>query len=136
MKLITKDTDNAIVAMLALEKAKGKALFAVALSGQLHIPHPFLRRILQKLATHGMITSKRGTGGGFTLAREPGSVSVRDMVDVFQGPLRIHACRVGGKLCERTRTCVLRRKLQALESQLVSGLMNITLASLAEEETT
>jgi len=69
MKLITKDADNAIVALLALARGKGKTMSAAELSGQLGIPHPFMRRILQKLAARGTVASRRGMGGGFTLAR-------------------------------------------------------------------
>ncbi len=109
---------------------------AAEMSGQLGLPHPFMRRILQKLAGHGLVTSRRGMGGGFTLAGAPGSVSVRDIVEIFQGPIALQGCSVGDDLCERAERCVLRRKLLTMESRLISDLMNITLASLAEEETT
>jgi len=135
MKLITKDSDNAIVALLALARGKGRAISAAELSRELRISYPFLRRILQVLAGQGIVSSKRGMGGGFVLAREPQSLCVSDIVEIFQGPIRIHGCHVGDDLCERSGHCVLRRKLLTMESRLVSDLMNITLASLAEEET-
>ncbi len=133
MKLITKDTDNAIVALLALSQAGGRTLSAAELSGQSGIPYPFMRRILQTLAASGIVASRRGMGGGFTLTRTPEDVSVRDIVEIFQGPVAIQGCRVGDDLCERAERCVLRRKLLTMESQLVSDLMKITLASLVKE---
>ncbi len=136
MKLITKDTDNAIVALLALAQAREQTISAAELSGRSGIPYPFTRRILQKLAAHGIVDSRRGMGGGFTLARNPRSVSVRDIVEIFQGPVALQGCGVGDNLCERAERCVLRRKLLTMESRLISDLMNITLASLADEERT
>lgn len=130
MKLITKETDYAIVALLALARRPGESVPAAELSGQLGIPYPFLRRILQRLAAREIIESRRGKGGGVALTLRPETITVRDIVEVLQGRAAIQGCTIGDDPCERAERCVLRRKLRGMESRLVSDLMSISLASL------
>lgn len=131
MKLMTKNTDYAIVALLALATSPDKAMSAARLSSELGIRYPFLRRILQKLAANGLIVSRRGIGGGFLLLREPSKISVCDVVEIFQGPVALQSCRSGKASCERTARCAFRNQLNELELALIAGLKGMTLESLA-----
>jgi Rrf2 family transcriptional regulator, cysteine metabolism repressor len=135
MKLITKDTDYAIAALCALAKGRDEMTSAVQLARELRISHPFLRKILRRLAGKVIVRSRNGLGGGFMLAKKSRDLSVREIVEIFQGPIRLNECVVRRVLCERADRCVLRRKLKALESRLVSDLMRITIASLVAEQT-
>ena len=130
MKLITKDTDYALAALRVLAIHKGQTMSAIQLARELRISHAFLRKILRILAGKAIVTSRNGSGGGFTLAKRPGDLSVRYIAEIFQGPIHLNDCAVGNATCERARHCVLRGKLKALETRLASDLMRITVASL------
>jgi Rrf2 family transcriptional regulator, cysteine metabolism repressor len=135
MKLITKDTDYAIAALRALAIRDGQMTSAAELARDLGISHSFLRKILRILAGRAIVKSRNGSGGGFVLAKKAGDLSVRDIVEIFQGPIRFNDCLVGSDLCDRADRCVLRSKLKRMESRLVSDLMRITIGSLVEEQT-
>jgi Rrf2 family protein len=49
------------------------------------IPARYLEQIFQRLRRAGLVTSKRGPGGGYTLAREPSSITLRDIVNAVEG---------------------------------------------------
>ena len=51
------------------------------------IPPPFLEAILRQLRQAGIVSSRRGSDGGFRLARPAASVSVADVVRALDGPL-------------------------------------------------
>lgn len=51
------------------------------------IPPPFLEAILRQLRQAGIVTSRRGSEGGFRLARPAASVTVADVVRALDGPL-------------------------------------------------
>ncbi len=51
------------------------------------IPPPFLESILGDLRVAGLVTSRRGSAGGFRLARPPGSITVAEVVRALDGPL-------------------------------------------------
>ena len=49
------------------------------------VPANFLAQILGKLRTHGLIISRRGNQGGFTLARAPEDISLYDILEAVEG---------------------------------------------------
>ena len=49
------------------------------------VPANFLAQILGKLRTHGLITSRRGNQGGYTLARSPEEISLYDILMAVEG---------------------------------------------------
>jgi Rrf2 family protein len=51
------------------------------------IPSRYLEQIFQRLRRAGLILSKRGPGGGYTLARQPSEISLYEIVEALEGPL-------------------------------------------------
>ena len=52
------------------------------------LPHEALAKILQRLATAGVLMSHHGIKGGYTLARDPRCISVFDVIKASQRPGR------------------------------------------------
>ncbi|MFN3340544.1 MAG: RrF2 family transcriptional regulator [Dietzia sp.] len=51
------------------------------------IPHGFLQSILSDLRRAGIVASRRGKTGGWTLAQDAGSITVADVLRAVDGPL-------------------------------------------------
>jgi Rrf2 family protein len=51
------------------------------------IPTRYLEQIFGRLRRAGLVASKRGPGGGYTLARPPARIRLRDVVEAVEGPL-------------------------------------------------
>jgi Rrf2 family protein len=51
------------------------------------IPVRYLEQIFQRLRREGLIDSKRGPGGGYTLARAPEEITLREIIEALEGPL-------------------------------------------------
>lgn len=129
MKLITRDTDYAVRALCYI--AKHKQLVSVKeLVDKLKIPRSFLRKILQKLNKNGLLKSYKGKGGGFALNGRIDKILLTDLIDIFQGPIRINNHLFKRNSCPHIKGCRLKKKLDFIETVLVSELKNITIASL------
>lgn len=50
------------------------------------IPARYLEQIFQRLRRARLVTGKRGPGGGYVLARDPASITLRDVVEAVEGP--------------------------------------------------
>jgi len=50
------------------------------------IPHRFLVQILLQLKGAGLVASTRGAAGGYHLARDPGEITLADVLDVVDPP--------------------------------------------------
>ncbi|MGH0035267.1 MAG: RrF2 family transcriptional regulator [Myxococcota bacterium] len=58
-----------------------------AIGERQRIPARYLEQIFQRLRKAGLVTSKRGPGGGYTLARPPAEINLRHIVEAVEGPL-------------------------------------------------
>ncbi|HVH07942.1 MAG TPA: Rrf2 family transcriptional regulator [Myxococcota bacterium] len=51
------------------------------------IPSRYLEQIFQRLRRARIVQGKRGPGGGYTLARPPSEITLRDVIEAVEGPL-------------------------------------------------
>lgn len=131
MKLLTRKTDYAVKALLAIEKAK-RPLSAQELTEKLSMPKAFLRGILQKLAAKDILASSKGISGGFVLAVPANQITLSSVIKAFQGKISFNECIFRKKACPDRRTCPLRRELTNIEDNVIERFEKISLASLAQ----
>jgi len=134
IKLLKKNTDYAVKTLLFLAKKGDERVSAEKLSRILRIPYPFLRTILQTLNTQGILTSFKGKGGGFALARSPEEIYLTDLIKVLQGPVSLAECVFRSRVCPGIRTCPLRKITLKLQDTLVAELKPVTLASMLRKQ--
>jgi len=129
VKLLTRDTDYAVRALLAM--AVRKSVVTVSdLVTELKIPRPFLRRILQRLTKADVLESLKGKGGGFVLNRAPANISLVDLMAIFQGPVQLNECLFKKEVCPNRKTCPLRSEISEIEDFALTKLQSITIAKL------
>jgi Rrf2 family protein len=133
MKLLTKNTDYAVRALMQLATEPGRYLSATEIANREKIPAQFLKRLLQTLIRGKLLSSKEGVGGGVQLAKKPSAIRVIDVITLFQGEFQISACMFRKKVCPNRATCVLRRRVKAIEDRLVAEFEGITIQKLLED---
>ena len=130
MKLITRDTDYAVRALCFIAKHE-KGIIAVSeLTRNLKTPKPFLRKILQILNKKGLLRSYKGKGGGFMLTIAPDKIFLADLIEIFQGSLKLNECIFKKRICPNINTCKLKKRIDTIQRYVISELKDITLASL------
>ena len=97
-----------------------------------NIPEKFLAKIFQSLSKSGIVRSHRGVRGGFTLAKDPNQVSVKDILESIQGPYHLCKCIPDKSACSQSEACALRDLIVMAEDQLTSVFSNHTLADLVK----
>jgi len=133
MKLINRDTDYAIRAIVYMAKEPEKLVTSQELFKKLNIPHAFIRRLLQKLARYNILTPYKGKGGGFGLKQDIHKIRLSALVKIFQGNQKITHCIFKKNICPNKGTCVLRKKLRDIEKKVIKGFDSITIASLLKK---
>ena len=134
MKLVTRDTDYAIRAVMYISGFNGKLVSVSDIQSELDLPKSFLRKILQLLQKAGILTSVKGNKGGFKLARLPKQISIIDLMEVFQGEISLTDCLLKRKPCPEIKKCFVRKKIKGIERLVVSELKGITIDSLLKRE--
>lgn len=130
VKLITRDTDYALRSICFMAKSKEKIVSVSGLVEVLKIPKPFLRKTLQILNGKGILKSYKGLGGGFKLVLPANKIFLLDLIEIFQGPFKLNECFFKKVICSNTKTCILRKKMNAIERYVLSELKSISIASL------
>ncbi|MBU4346210.1 MAG: Rrf2 family transcriptional regulator [Candidatus Omnitrophica bacterium] len=133
MKLITRDTDYALKALCFIVKHKERIVSVSELVNELKIPRSFLRKILQELNKKRVLKSYKGQGGGFSLVKLAHKIFLVDLIEIFQGPLRLNECFLKKMVCPDMRTCVLRKKINQIEKYVIRELKSITITSLSKQ---
>ncbi len=134
MKLLNRDTDYAVKALLYITQQDPERVSVPELVKQLDIPRPFLRKILQILNREGVLNSFKGKGGGFVLAVPPEEILLTRLIDIFQKPVKLTECIFKEKICSDVRTCPLKKRIDTIEQHVISELESITIESLLKED--
>jgi Rrf2 family protein len=87
---VSAKADYAVRAMIELDAAgasEARPAKGDAIAAAQGIPANFLERILAELRVHGLVHSKRGSDGGYWLAKDPAQINVAEIIRAVEGPL-------------------------------------------------
>ncbi|MCA9001675.1 MAG: Rrf2 family transcriptional regulator, partial [Planctomycetes bacterium] len=91
-----KSTRYALHAALEMALAEGRPVTSNQVAERYQIPDNVVAKVLQQLTRSGLATGVRGVGGGYLLAREPGDVTVQDIIDIFEPVPSPDTCMLRG----------------------------------------
>lgn len=98
---ITQEADYALrIACMLAQKGNERA-GAAEISEQTSVSTRFALKILHKLVTGGIVRSYKGANGGYTLARKAENITLRDVIELIDGPLAISKCIDDSHQCSR-----------------------------------
>jgi len=103
------------------------------------LPRKFLEAILLELKSAGILHSRPGKGGGYTLNRAPDSITLGRVIRLIDGPLAPIACvsqtaYAPCRDCPEESTCVLRLVMRQVRDRTAEVLDATTFAALVEQE--
>lgn len=135
MMELTRKGEYAIRGILYLARQpKGKLSLTGEIADASGVPKTFLAKILQDFTKVGLVNSFRGTGGGFTLARPPDSITLREVVEAVEGPVLPNRCLIGAGSCERDISCLVHPVWKRVRDEIVRILDGVTIEELARED--
>lgn len=97
------------------------------------VPYDFARQIANKLAREGLLTSRRGAKGGFTLARPADQIRLMDVFVAMDEKPTMSLCTHVEDSCSRTETCPIHNGVWLPLDDLISEyLSRATIAEAVE----
>ena len=140
--MLSKKTKYALNALVFLAKEKGNGPILISrIARSENIPQKFLETILLDMKNHGILSSKKGRGGGYYLIKDPEEVNIADIMRLFDGPIAFLPC-VTYKYYERCEECKdesicgIRNVFFEVRNQTVELLKKATLKSVLIREKT
>lgn len=104
--MISRTAEYAIRAMASLNQlSNGGLVRARALSKASGVPANYLSKIMHTLGRAGFVTSVRGPGGGFRVAKPTNKITAYDVVQLFDDLEGKRRCFLGSKTCSAANAC-------------------------------
>lgn len=99
------------------------------------IPEKYLARILAGLVQAGVLRATAGRDGGYELAREPGAITLLDVVEAVEGRTEPRSCLLRGAPCAANNSCPFHEAWVAAEQLMRDRLHEATFADLVAHDT-
>jgi FeS assembly SUF system regulator len=130
MLRVSKLTDYATVVMTCLATARAEVISAQQLADAARLEVPTVSKLLKQLAHAGLVTSRRGVNGGYSLARPADDISVADIVTAMEGPIGMTECSAHAGACGHEPHCGVRVNWQRISQAIRSALQGVSLADM------
>ncbi len=132
MVRVTRAGEYAIRGMIRLAKDGGEGLVLIAdIAKAEGVSKTFLAKQFQRLVRAGLLESSRGAAGGVALARPPGEITLRDVVEAVEGPVELNRCLSVADRCKNAETCPLADVWREAQTRMLDVLATMTLAKAA-----
>lgn len=134
MKLSTKGRYGVrLMLELAVQYGKGPVTLKDVAKKQ-EISEKYLWHLIPPLKNAGLITSARGSRGGYTLTKHPRSINLLDIVSCLEGPLCLAECADHPSRCKRSALCIARDIWQEAAKKMLEYLAAFDLEKMIERQ--
>lgn len=129
--MISQTVEYALRAMVTLAYRAGDAMTVHEIAEVTRVPAPYLSKLMQGMVRSGLLKSRRGLGGGFTLSRPPDAITMWDILQAVDPLKRIHSCPL--EIEGHQELCPLHRRVDAALGGVESAFRGTTLAEVIAE---
>ena len=136
MLKINRQTDYAVRVVLALAKhGEGVRRSSTAIQREMMIPPALMTRIVAQLAREGLVNTFPGRDGGLMLPRPASQITLKDVVEAFEGPILLSECMQakGEDDCPFRTNCPVRSKWGRVQVAMLREMAAITFEDLVKE---
>lgn len=138
--MLSKKTKYAINALVHLAKQKDNSPTLISeIAKKQNIPQKFLEAILLDLKRNGILSSKRGKGGGYYMLKSPEEVNLAQIMRLFDGPIAFIPCVTYNyyeacEECNNEAICGIRDVFLEVRKKSVEILKRATLKEIITRE--
>jgi Rrf2 family protein len=129
---MSKESEYGLMGLVQLAKRPAHAVTQLReVASAANLPEPFLAKTFRKLTVHGLLRSHRGRERGYSLARPPREISIREVCEAIEGADLFQRCIFWSNACSDAEPCPLHGMWRHVRPQLVVMMESATLEDLA-----
>lgn len=114
-----KKTEYGMMMVSLLAKEGKDGLVSVRSMQEFGLPRSFLVKIARDLIKAKLIVAKEGRGGGYSMAKDPSKVTLKEVVEAIDGELATAGCLVhGARKCPLAEHCPHRNMMVKLTDEI------------------
>ena len=100
----------------------GQTVLVTEVAQAIGVPESYLRKVFQQLSRRGVLASQRGARGGFRLARDAESITLKDVVEAVDGSLPVYSCLRTARSCGLATPCAVQRAFDNAQQKMADVL--------------
>jgi Rrf2 family protein len=132
---IGREGAYAIEGLIALAaKPTGTVMILRDIADSRAVPQNFLAKIFHKLVRGGVVVSSRGAVRGYSLARSPNEIKVKDILLATEGVDLFERCILWSDRCAGIHPCPLHDQWNRVREHIVQEMERTTLADLVDRK--
>lgn len=133
--VITRATEYAVRTVVYLaQQPKNEVVLKKDICRTQNVTPAFLTKILQPLIKNGIVSSQRGVGGGFLLARDPAQITLLDIFEAQEGDLKLNHCLVDPEFCGRDAYCGAHEVWDKAQRAMSAVLVEYSIADIVHRQ--
>jgi Rrf2 family transcriptional regulator, iron-sulfur cluster assembly transcription factor len=130
MLTLSHTTGYAIKALRCLSEKDCASRLITDIAECARVPRPYLAKIINALVRSGLVTARRGIGGGVSLIRRPEEITLLQIVEAVEGKDWLGDCLLNLDECTDLSTCPTHDFWQRIRGEIKEQLGNTTLAAV------
>lgn len=133
---ITLESDYALKIITALAE-QNSVVDAKTLSDITSVTQRFTLKILHKLVQGDLVVSYKGVKGGYKLKKDPAEISLKNVIELIDGPIIISRCLQSGEGCalnEDKTSCIYHHIFDTISLDVAKKLGTITIADVLSKK--
>lgn len=128
---ISEAATIAIHSVYLLAKNSDKLLSNKELAERMKVSENHLSKITQRLAKLGLISSVRGSKGGFKIIKPPSSINLLEIYEAFDGKVELDSCLLDEPICVG-KQCMFGGILKDVNQKFIEYMKNTTFDNYKE----
>ncbi|HHW10461.1 MAG TPA: Rrf2 family transcriptional regulator [Firmicutes bacterium] len=132
--MISKTAEYALRAMVCLAKQQpGTSLTNKQIAAATGIPLPYLSKVMLSLCRAGLISARRGRGGGLALTQKPENITILDIIEAVDPIKEVSGCPLKLK-SHQTQLCPLHSRLNEATVMIKQAFSRTTLSEMITQK--
>ncbi len=127
---LTQIVDYGLFFLTSLAKA-GESRSIRSISADYHLSFAFLQKVANRLKRAGLVKAGRGKNGGYSLAKTPSKITMKEVIEALENPIAVMDCllepAVRARKCPREQFCSVRAGLKSMNDQIRTFMLSKTL---------
>ena len=130
----TSKSEHAIHGIYYLSnKPENSVTYVSEIARAQNVSESYLAKIFQSLAKAGIVSSYRGSKGGYTLSRIPEKINLKEIIEAAEGLNPIFNCSGVKNSCSINIHCMIQETFHEAEKKMFEVLENVTMKGISDQ---
>lgn len=130
MLRLSKTTDYGLLILRSMLAANGRLMSAREIADHVQVGLPMVSKVLKSLVNASLVSSVRGSAGGYQLHGRPEQINLSQIICALEGDLAITECSGSTQGCALHHGCAMKPNWQVVNEVIHRVLSNLTLAQM------